>query len=538
MSHTHTQQSVCKNDFIQPQLLDLVSVMERYTEEEIFAVLGPDFEGLVVDLDGNLTIPPTPYHHAEYLAVWILAYTVPTLTSLNLTRSHLTALPLNFSSFTALKHLNLSHNRFATLPDVVSTLPSLTHLQLMGNLFRLTADTFPNPIHLDVRGLDIQSIPETTVDMTIYGDQLKTLLPLLEHSHVRILTIEDYEDFDSSIVLNQLQELTVHSSLVKNLPAFLTRCPNLESLTWEYGHILSWPDNLYFPKLQTLSLRHNRIAWLSGNIKKHALLTSIDLSHNSLRVVPQSIRNCTHITSLNLSHNQLSKFEIDSGLMSDLTHLDLSHNPLHHLSAHISGQKLVSLNISHTKMEATPSLTSYVYGIDCTHDEPCLLTPIITENEQLIRSLQISSLLRFLSAQTMMEELDLSHQRFNSLEDISVILEKAQPQTLWFWKTSFPNKLPETTPRPKIVYAESSVLGQLPDSWQDIIITPKLFSVAISSPFSRKAFRSLLLEIHPQIFSHSYDIPKIISLPFGLEAHYCEMFAQRDIILTEVEASY
>ena len=536
MSHTIPKQSLHKHDFIQENFHELVIALQQHSDEEIFDILRHDFQGLLVDLDGNLTIPKTPYHHTEYLALWVLAHTVPTLKKLNLTRSHLVELPANFHAFKELSSLNLNHNRFSSIPEVISKLPSLQELCLVGNFFTVHAQSFQNKIRLDIRGLEVQSIPKDVHDLIIYGDQLHELLPKLATSHVQKLTIEDFEDVASEIVLGQLTELSIQSSLVKNLPPFLSKCPNLEVLSWEYGHILYWPDNLYLPKLQKLSLRHNRIAWLSGNIRRHTHLQKIDLSHNSLRIVPQSIRNCTHITSLNLSHNQLNKFEIESELMSDLLHLDLSHNPLEHISAHISAQKLLSLNISETKMEATPSLLSYVYGVDFDGVHPLLDTPLITDDENLLRSLQVSSLLRFLSSKTVMDELDLSHQQFRTQEEIALVLEKAQPQTLWLWKTYFPDTLPESTPRPKVVYAENSIINKLPESWQDIIIKPKLFSVAILSPFSKKSFRSLLLEIHPDIFSHSYEIPHTISLPFGQENYYCTMFAQRDILLKEVSA--
>jgi hypothetical protein len=125
-------------------------------------------------------------------------------------------------------------------------------------------------------------------------------------------------------------------------------------------------------------------------------------------------------------------------------------------------------------------------------------------------------------------------QSFSSTEELVELLNKAQPQKIRFWKSNVPTPIPDDCPRPNVVYAEVSLFSKFPDSWHDILVPPQLFSVHIESRFSRSTFRSLLVQIHPDIFDNGYEIPKVISLPHGKEQEYLDLFSKKEILLSPV----
>jgi Leucine-rich repeat (LRR) protein len=467
----------------------------------------------------------------------MLAHTASNLKNLSIKNFKIHKLPPNFSNFFALKSLDISLNRFAKIPESIRTLPNLSSLSLQGNPLVLDGSPFVSNPTLDIRDISVKELPDSINTIHFFGYQFETLIPFVQHSSIHTLIIEDFEENPSFTgALLNVSKIKVTSALTKSLPSFLIQCPNITSLIWEHGQILHWPDNLYLPKLKHLSLKHNRIAWLSGNIKRHTELKKLDLSHNSLRMIPQSVRSCTQLTSLNVSNCQIRSIGSALGNMKMLKHLDLSGNPLESLSPSLSKQNLQTINICDTKIKDHSNLNNFIDGIDFSIQEKPLITSLVINSAELTCSLRIGNLLRFLPPEKIVEELDLSMQTFTSTTELVELLKKTQPKELRFWKTDFPEQLPEDCPRPNVVYAETSLFSKFPDSWHDILVPPKLYSVHLNNRFTRTTFLSMLIQIHPETFHNGYDIPSHIYLPHGKESEYLDQFSKKEILLLPVDS--
>ena len=329
MPTINPQKLIPEEEFLSEKITEIQAVLSKHEDDDIFDSLQRLFQGLVVQEDGTINFARTNIPHESFLSVWIIAHTCRNLKRLNLSRKNLSTLPCNFANLVALEHLDLSNNRFSEILPVVCTLPSLSSLTISGNPLTINKIEFSSSIHLDARETNLETIPDGVHALTIYGQQLQALLPVLATSSVTSITIEDFQRLSPyKGMLENIEEFIVRNALIKNLPPILNQCPNLSHLSWEHGHLVQWPDNIHIPKLTKLSLRHNRIAWLSGNLRRHTSLRILDLSHNSLRFIPQSVQACEQITTLSLSNCQITKIDAPLRNLTNLKSLDISGNPL------------------------------------------------------------------------------------------------------------------------------------------------------------------------------------------------------------------
>ena len=502
---------------------------------EIIAGLTPYFENICIDEKGKVSPLSTPFQHGHYIMIWLIAETIPTLKKLDISGLFLKDLPPNFSKLHELTHLNLSDNFFYSLPETVLMLPQLRELKLQGNPTNLLDVEFQHPISLDLRCVSVNGFPRNVRKLFIDGDQIEELLPqIAEEGILEELHIEHFEqDPNEAPSLPSIKRLYVSESSRVSLPRFLQQLENLESLSWEFGKIVHWPDNLLLSKLQEISLSNNRIAWFSGNLKYLPALQKIDISHNNLRTIPRSIRNCAQLTHLNVSHCRIQSLGDNILSMHSLVSLNVSHNPLCTVTNKLNNLALRHFDIRGTHIDDHRMLSGMVKGI-ALHQKNMIVSAIVTDSEELQRSLLVHNILQFVEEPTSIDELDLSSMSITT-EELTSILKLLAPRVLHLWKTQLTTTIPEDCPRPQKVYAEQKLFSSCPESWEDVLVAPQQFLVSVESRFRKATFRSLLLELHPDIFDEGYDIPNIITLPHNKVQHYLDLFSSKEILLQPIK---
>ena len=504
--------------------------------QETISILTPYFENICIDENGKVSPQSTPFQHGHYLMIWLIAENIPGLKKLDVSGLFLQDLPPNFSNFNEVTHLNLSENFFYSLPESILLLPNLQELNLQGNPTNLQDVEFQHPISLDLRSVSVEGLPRNVKKLFIDGDQIEDILPqIAEEGILEELHIEHFEqDPNDPPSLPSIKRLYVSESSRVSLPSFLQQLDNLELLSWEYGKIIHWPDNLLLSNLQELSLSNNRIAWFSGNLKYLPALRKINISHNNLRTIPRSIRNCAQLTHLNVSHCRIQSLGDNILSMHSLISLNISHNPLCTVTDTLKDLALQHFDIRGTHIDDHQMLSGLVNGI-ALHQESMLVTSIVTDSEELQRSLLVHNILNFVEEPTSIDELDLSSMSLTT-EELASILKLLAPRVLHLWKTQLTTTIPEDCPRPQKVYAEQKLFSFCPESWEDVLEAPQQFLVSVESRFRKATFRSLLLELHPDIFDEGYDIPNIITLPHNKVQYYLDLFSSKEILLQPVQS--
>jgi internalin A len=183
------------------------------------------------------------------------------LTSLNLPNNQLTALPDSLGQLTQLRELNLSDNQLTALPDSLGQLTQLKFLYLPNNQFAtlpewLSQSVGWNSVFFSKHNLEI---PAWLISPS------SSLSPYLE------FTSTELPDWLSK--LNNLQWLTIYSSLLVALPNWI----------------------IHLTKLQTLSINSNQITDLPPSLTQLEHLKELVLDDNPLNPALQSAYNaCKH----------------------------------------------------------------------------------------------------------------------------------------------------------------------------------------------------------------------------------------------------
>lgn len=123
----------------------------------------------------------------------------------------------------------------------------------------------------------------------------------------------------------ELKTIYFNNNQLTVFPSFIIYLFNPHVIDLSHNKIKQIPNNFkknYFTYLEKLSLDHNIIEELSGNIFATDL-QNLSLSHNKIQKINDF--DLVYTKSIDLSHNQLSqKFNI--GNFSRLKKFDLSHN--------------------------------------------------------------------------------------------------------------------------------------------------------------------------------------------------------------------
>lgn len=114
-------------------------------------------------------------------------------------------------------------------------------------------------------------------------------------------------------------------------------------------------------KLEHLSMKHNDLEKLFGELTELACLRSLNLSYNQIKNsgIPPELFRLDELTTLDLSHNRLK--EVPEGLerAKNLLVLNLSHNQIESIPTQlfIHLTDLLFLDLSHNKLETLPPQT-------------------------------------------------------------------------------------------------------------------------------------------------------------------------------------
>ncbi len=123
---------------------------------------------------------------------------------------------------------------------------------------------------------------------------------------------------------------------------------------------------------ERLDLRHNYLSGLSPAIGRLTRLRRLQLSTNQLERLPAALFSLAELERLELDHNRLLDLPSGLGRLRRLEHLSASHNPLARIADLSSLERLTSLNLSATALEALPAGLSdtplEVLRIDDTND--------------------------------------------------------------------------------------------------------------------------------------------------------------------------
>ncbi len=268
-------------------------------------------------------VPPRPDWTKSYLVSKDYSRKFANLTSLDLSRKQLTALPKDICQLTQLTSLNLSGNQLIALPPEIGQLTNLRQLNLCGN--RLT--TLPpeigqltNLTQLDIRGNKLTVLPAEIGKLTklkaldLYGHQL-TVLPPEIGQLINLKTLD--------LRGNQLTALPSEIGQLTNLIEL-----NLSNLNYQNSNQLTaLPSEIgQLTNLTMLDLWGNQLAALPPEIGQLIKLTKLDLSNNQLAVLPSEIGQLTNLTELELWGNRLTSLPPEIGQLSQLAKLNISKN--------------------------------------------------------------------------------------------------------------------------------------------------------------------------------------------------------------------
>lgn len=170
--------------------------------------------------------------------------------------------------------------------------------------------------------------------------------------------------------MSGLQCLRLDNTDLNEVPEELGKLGKLEHLSMKHNQIEKLFGELTeLQNLRTLNLRKNNIK-TSGVPKELFLLadlTTIDLSHNRLKEVPEGMEKAKSLLVLNLSNNQIELIPPALFInLTDMLFLDLSHNKLETLPPQIRRlsnlQTLILDNnpLEHFQLRQLPSLHNLV----------------------------------------------------------------------------------------------------------------------------------------------------------------------------------
>ncbi|NXY86403.1 CD180 protein, partial [Alcedo cyanopectus] len=285
------------------------------------------------------------------------------LRKLDLTQTHIRALPPGISSMSSLVELVLNANSFEHLCDISSSaFPSLTHLHIKGNLRALQLgsgclEKLVNLQHLDLSKSHIESF--NCCNEALSG--LSSLL-YLNLSHNIKLHLQDVIVKDS--VNLELLDLAFTPLQVNASQGPFRNLRLLQMLNLSSTHINTSMQYLFQGLVNLMFLDLSQNHFESGIVSKDELfqqlsnLEALILSSCELTVIgKQAFRSLKKLQHVDLSHNKLISFSTDvfSNLRS--IYLNFAHNRIHTVPhdklASLAGHCII--NLSYNPLDCTCS---------------------------------------------------------------------------------------------------------------------------------------------------------------------------------------
>jgi Leucine-rich repeat (LRR) protein len=89
--------------------------------------------------------------------------------------------------------------------------------------------------------------------------------------------------------LQRLHRLELDENQLAELPQELSQCDSLRTLRLSHNSFQEWPEDALPPRIESLTIAHNRLTQLPDSIRHLHALTYLDLRHNRLRTLPESL---------------------------------------------------------------------------------------------------------------------------------------------------------------------------------------------------------------------------------------------------------
>ncbi|KAM6104787.1 LOW QUALITY PROTEIN: CD180 antigen [Pterocles gutturalis] len=286
------------------------------------------------------------------------------LRKLDLTQTHISALPAGISDMGSLTELVLNANSFKHLCNSSAAFPSLTHLHIKGNLQVLQLgsgclEKLGQLQHLDLSKSHIESF-------SCCNEALSGLRSLryLNMSHNIKLHVQDAVKDSANLELLDLAFTPLHINTsqgpFRNL--HLLQVLNLSSSTsYSIQHLFQGLENLMFLDLSQnnfeLGITPKDKLFQPSNLEV-LILSSCELT----AIDDQAFHNLSKLRHVDLSHNKLKAFSTDAFSNLKSIYLNFAHNSIHI----VPHDKLASLaghcviNLSYNPLECTCSNTGLI----------------------------------------------------------------------------------------------------------------------------------------------------------------------------------
>ena len=273
-------------------------------------------------------------------------FSLPNLTTLDLSYNNLTSLPKSITRLENLTRLYLSWNKLTSLPKSITRLENLTEIKLnKNNLTSLpkSITRLENLTRLDLSWNQLTSLPKS--------------ITRLENLNFIDLSHNNLTSLPKSITrLENLTTLNLNGFSLTSLPESITRLENLTELNLINNQLISLPDSFWkLKKIISINLINNNFISMPNEITKLEKLTSLYLSANQLTSLPESITRLENLTKIDLRNNQLTSLPESIARLKSLKKLNLSNNKLKCIPESIIRLKnLTSLNLSNNQLISLP----------------------------------------------------------------------------------------------------------------------------------------------------------------------------------------
>ncbi|EDW16908.2 protein artichoke [Drosophila mojavensis] len=295
-----------------------------------------------------------------------------------------------FNTGTGIEELDISHNQLSYLfPSSFRIHPRLREIKAAHNKFSF----FPAELIGSLQYLEY-------IDLS--HNQLKTVeeLDFARLPRLRVLLLAHNQ-------LDMVSEMAFHNST------------QLQILDLSHNSLDRIGERTFegLVRLEQLNLEQNLLAELSDNVFEHTklhMLENINLARNRFEYAPLKALQLRHffVSSVDLSHNRIRELPRDDSIMVNIKRIDLSYNPLTMQAVHnvLHEPKTVrELNLAGTGIEELQLL-----------ETPFLQYLNLSNNK--LRNIKAEVFQRV----TLLETLDLSSNRLESLNDISLAWPQLQ----------------------------------------------------------------------------------------------------------------
>jgi len=234
-----------------------------------------------------------------------------------------------------------------------------------------------NP-YLDLRGYELQEIPEEVYDMhwvealdlsssdyfenSFRGMFKKRMLDLIwksqESNNLRAKLLGIYFDMMQNWT-KYIQHNTALSrkNEITHLDERITRLSNLRVLILADNLLSELPPFIgQLSNLQFLSLSHNQLSKIPASIGQLHQLQILSLANNTLRNIPTEIGELKSLQFLDLPNNLLQKLPTSLSKLKELQFLDLANNHLKNIPNHLTQLiRLHVLTLANNHIEKIPA---------------------------------------------------------------------------------------------------------------------------------------------------------------------------------------